>query len=578
MITSERKPRHAAALSPTKVLTVAQMRALEDDCFNQGLARAALMEQAIQGLAATIIERWPRQQHRNVVVLVGPGGNGADGLGLARALQLAGYRTHAACVADRAGQNDLWEAQHQFAQHCGVTLLPPRTAQDTTGLALLCAEADVLIDAIWGLGFSADRSMNLATLFSDIEKALRQRRTMSEPHLRHHPVVVAIDGPSGLELDGRTAADEVVALRAQETLTLGHWKPALVDDAYAPWVGRVTCVPFATPGPQHSSASMVSVSRTLEDLKHHLDSLPQVCHKYRRGTVWVAAGSARYPGAARLAIAGALAARPGYVRWLSDHDGFLPDLPASVVPVMQVGPHGSVDFAQDTGSTRDHPASGLFGPGRTCYTEHELAFIRNWPGPIVLDAGALENPTVLSLFPYPYAASLSAPRILTPHRGEFEKLWKVWSAQKTGRMSADAQTPDQPDSPQHHRLNLMERLQLMASNWNVTILLKGAATLIASPEGEVQVFYAPNNDLATAGTGDVLSGFLAALLARGAPATLAASSSVVLQSLAAKSLGNDALVKHPAAHQALDEGTCYPTALARAMALRLRQNSILQNQ
>jgi NAD(P)H-hydrate epimerase len=189
----------------------------------------------------------------------------------------------------------------------------------------------------------------------------------------------------------------------------------------------------------------------------------------------------------------------------------------SVVPINDTDLAAQLQVA----SSLARPVAFLFGPGQTEFSKLAIEFIQTWQGPIVLDAGTLRNKEILRLFPYPHSAALSAPRIMTPHRAEFEALWDHFS----GFRSNSARSSD---------LNLLERARLAATSLNAIIVLKGANTVIATPTGEVFVHAGANPLLATAGTGDILSGYLTGLLARGITAVTAIKAAVVVHAQAAR--------------------------------------------
>lgn len=559
------------------------MRAAEETCFDNGMHPAALMEQAIQGMAAVICEHWPAPRYRNVVVLAGRGNNGGDGLGLARVLQLRGYRCHAACLwpGNHSGHrpenpqtlpSELVENQRQCASFCGVTMIPGnRLDEGAEAFANLCAEADLVIDGVFGAGFRGTTPAREAALFAQIKRACQRREheeanTRQDGGQRRVPIIVAIDGPSGLSLDGAADPAHVEAMQAHHTLAIAWLKPAHIDDRFAPWTGQVTPIPLDLPRPPQTLARVINRRATVQRLHATLNSMPLCTHKYERGVVGIAAGSSTYPGAAELVVAGALAAAPGYVTWMEGLDDFRPRLPASVVPLAAAAV-ASDPLALEPSSLH-RPKSYVFGPGRAEFSEHDLAIIREWGGPVVLDAGALRHTRVLEVFPYPHAAALQAPRIVTPHRAEFDWMWRFFcDTRNTRNTNSLAHT----DTAHTAAMSLLERLQLMATEWRVTVVLKGANTLIANPEGAVLAHPFPNQQLATAGTGDVLAGFLAGLLSRGVPCDLATEATVVIHSLAAtvRSLDRSAYDTHGAkggvAHDFEPSQDCYPLALARAM-------------
>jgi NAD(P)H-hydrate epimerase len=551
-----------------RVLTVEQIKRTENACFDAGLPQAALMEQAIQGLARHIIRTYPMAQFPNVVVLAGKGGNGADGYGVARALALAGYKTHAINVenidpAKKGNEkssevSELNAAQQDFARHCKVTIIPSRA--DLHQLVFVCAQADIIIDAIYGTGFTGNMPEQVAGFFNLLKKEIRSgikaaAAPASSTKQMGKPVILAIDGPSGLNLNGIQDPASLESLQPRETLTLGSLKPALVDDSFGQAVGIVRCIPLAIPLPSEwESPILLSEYDTQSELRQELQlalaTHSVYAHKYERGRTIVSAGSEKYPGAGILALSGALAAFPGYVQAVqtgqTEASAASEKFP-SVVPINESDLASQLQIA----SSMARPVACLFGPGQTDFSKLTIEFIQTWQGAIVLDAGTLKNSEILRLFPYPHSAALSAPRIMTPHRAEFEALWNHFS----GFTSNSARASD---------LNLLDRTRLAATSLNAIIVLKGANTIIATPNGESFVHAGPNPLLATAGTGDVLAGYLTGLLARGVTAVTAAKAAVVIHAQAAQELltsSNDDGMNN--AHYASQ--LCFASMLAQKM-------------
>lgn len=519
-------PLHAQCYLPRSVVSRQVMQELEDAAFNQGLPQAALMEQAVQQLASRIAalaarqDPHPRvspgraeQQPKRLVFLCGNGGNGADAWGVARTLSLAGF----SCFAYRipGEQTELNRCQESYAHSCGVKPLPPQ--KDHTKLLELCAHADLVIDGLAGFGFQGQARGPLADLLgmlSDVKTA-----------------VVSIDLPSGLEADGRQNPEGIVAVRAALTLALGCLKPVHCDDQFLPFTGvtELLNLDLVRPHPDRELAQCVQSVGVVDELIRQLGALPLNAHKYTRGRCAVVAGSPAYPGAALLALGGALAAGPGYVTLYND-DPQINLAAAARWPSITCASYSevpSIPSSRTAGeSSAARPAALLSGPGLTNHTPALLETLRTWNGPVVLDAGSLVPEVVSALTPVASAASLLAPRILTPHQGEFDRLWGHFTARHPGLCA-----PSDTGKAQSN-LNRLERLRTLCLHLNCSIILKGPCTLIGFSTGRCLVHLHPNPDLARAGTGDVLSGFLAGLLSRGVPEECALPAAVVLHSRA----------------------------------------------
>ncbi|HEX2143743.1 MAG TPA: NAD(P)H-hydrate dehydratase [Glycomyces sp.] len=285
--------------------------------------------------------------------------------------------------------------------------------------------------------------------------------------------VVAVDVPSGVDVD--TGAVAGSAVTADVTVTFGARKPCHVLGRAALLTGRLVFIdiglaPFLDPHPAVRVASNPDIAQWWHRPGPDDD-------KYTRGVVGIAAGSERYPGAAVLATGGALAGPSGYVRYAGSAAEYVRRRHPEVVCTQEVKEAGRVQ-------------AWLAGPGFGT-DEVALAELRHVlvsPAPAVLDADALtligEYPSVLT--------QREAPVVLTPHDREYERLYGSLPAEDRGAAAA-----------------------ALAKRLNCTVLLKGHHTVVASSDGEVWANPTGRPQLATAGSGDVLGGFLASLLASG---------------------------------------------------------------
>ncbi|MGV9677981.1 NAD(P)H-hydrate dehydratase [Nocardia sp. NPDC003482] len=298
--------------------------------------------------------------------------------------------------------------------------------------------------------------------------------------------IVSADLPSGVDPD--TGAVDGPALRADVTVAFGAYKP--VHALAAPWCGRIELVPIGLrlPEPNLAALEPSAVGAHWPVPGPHDD-------KYSQGVTGVCAGSAAYPGAAVLCTGGAVAATSGMVRYAGTGAGDVLAHFPEVIAAEDVSKTGRVQ-------------SWVFGPGAgTDDTARDrLSEILATDLPVVVDADGL---TLLAADPT-LVTNRPAPTILTPHAGEF------------ARLTGQPPTPDRVASVRH-----------LAETWQVTVLLKGRATLVASPNGQVLVNEAGGSWSATAGAGDILSGMIGALLAAGHTPAIAAASAARAHSLAA---------------------------------------------
>ncbi|MGV9820330.1 NAD(P)H-hydrate dehydratase [Nocardia xishanensis] len=309
--------------------------------------------------------------------------------------------------------------------------------------------------------------------------------------------IVAADLPSGVDPD--TGAVAGPAVRAAVTVAFGAYKP--VHALAAPWCGRIELVPIGLRLPEPELAALEPA---------HIGARWPVPgpadDKYTQGVTGICAGSATYPGAAVLCTGGAVAATSGMVRYAGTGSA-------------QVLAHFPEVIAAHSVSDTGRVQSWVFGPGAGTDADarERLEQILATDLPVVVDADGL---TLLAAAPE-LVRDRAAPTVLTPHAGEFARL--------TGHeVGAD-------------RVGAVRDL---AEKWQVTVLLKGRATLVAAPGRQVLVNEAGGSWAATAGAGDVLSGVIGALLAAGRDPAWSAAAAARAHALAANLAAHE---NHPTA-------------------------------
>ncbi|WP_431953649.1 NAD(P)H-hydrate dehydratase [Nocardia lijiangensis] len=309
--------------------------------------------------------------------------------------------------------------------------------------------------------------------------------------------LVAADLPSGVDPD--TGAVAGPAVRAAVTVAFGAYKP--VHALAAPWCGRIDLVPIGLRLPEPSLAALEPERiGALWPVPGPTDD------KYTQGVTGICAGSATYPGAAVLCTGGAVAATSGMVRYAGTGSAqVLAHFPEVI----------AAESVPDTGRVQ----SWVFGPGSGTDADarERLERILATDLPVVVDADGL---TLLAAAPE-LVRGRTAPTVLTPHSGEFARL--------TGReVGADR----------------VGAVRDFAEEWQVTVLLKGRATLVAAPGRPVLVNEAGGSWAATAGAGDVLSGIIGALLAAGRDPAWSAAAAARAHALAANLAAHE---NHPVA-------------------------------
>ncbi|NEC90865.1 NAD(P)H-hydrate dehydratase [Streptomyces sp. SID12501] len=448
---------------------VETVRAAERELMAR-VPEGALMQRAAAGLAVACGQLMGRVYGSRVVLLVGSGDNGGDalyaGARLARrgagvtAVLLAPERTHAGGLAALRG--------------AGGTVM----GAQGDGVEGVIRRADLVVDGIVGIGGRGGLRSDALVLAEKVREA--------------RAAVVAVDLPSGVDADSGEVRG--VAIRADLTVTFGTHKPGLLIDPAREYAGTVRLVDIGL-------GEVLPELAELEALQHadvaRLLPVPGVeSDKYRRGVVGIAAGSARYPGAAVLAVAGALRGGAGAVRYVGPAaDAVIARFPE--VLVSDQGPHKA-----------GRVQAWVVGPGAG-EDAATVAEVLEADVPVLIDADGLR------LAERGAVRGRTAPTLMTPHAGEAAALLGVGRGEvEGGRLSA---------------------VRELAARYGATVLLKGSTTLVADPAGgAVRVNATGTGWLATAGSGDVLSGLSGSLLAAGLSALDAGSAGAYLHGLAGR--------------------------------------------
>ena len=488
------------------ILTAEQMRAVDRAAIDRlGVPGLVLMENAGRGVAEVIARARPQLRGLDVRVVCGAGQNGGDGFVIARHLSNAGARVRVLLAAPRAklaGDAGVYAA---IVERGGA--VPVEDASGDTGAAgwtARLAGAEVIVDALFGTGLRSDLTGAPAAAVQAMNAA---------PALR-----VAVDLPSGLDADSGAVRGQVV--RADVTATMGARKLALALDPEAP-VGRVEVVDLgisveavaraaALPGPfcHWMEPSMIAPL---------LPRRGSAAHKGTAGHLLVIAGSPGKTGAAALVGMAALRAGAGLVTVASTAAGQAA-LDAKVLEVMTASYAAGGDDA-DAGSydaiaaLAQRMKAAALGPGIPAGAGMRALvrrLVAELPLPLVVDADGLNH---LGDEAAALARRAPAPRVFTPHPGEMARL--------AGISTADVQ---------RDRLGVARRL---AADAGAVVVLKGARTIVAQPDGTAFVNPAATAALGTAGSGDVLTGVIAALVTQGLSALDGARAGVFVHGLAA---------------------------------------------
>lgn len=467
-----------------ELLTAEEMGRADRLAIEGGVPGATLMENAGRAVADEVVRRFPDQEA--VVVLCGPGNNGGDGFVAARHLKERGYKVRLGFDGDEA---HLPEDAAFMAKRFAGAHEPLRSE--------VLAGADVVVDALFGAGLARPIEGKLAAFVESLNAS-------GLP-------VVAVDVPSGV--DGTTGEVRGVAVRAAATVTFFRLKPG-----HLLLPGRIHCgeVSLADIGIPESVLAAIRPKTFANEPALWRAAFPwpqDEGHKYARGHAVVVSGPVYSTGAARLAARGALRVGAGLVTLASPRDALQVNA-AQLTAIMVREADDARGLKSLLADQRKNAV--LIGPGvgageRT--REMVLAALGS-NAAVVLDADALTtfagDPSAL----FAAIASRDAPVVLTPHDGEFARLF--------GDVAS---------------LPKLERARKAASRSGAIVALKGADTVVAAPDGAASINATTSPWLATAGTGDVLAGMILGLLAQGMPGFEAANAAVWLHGAAARDFG-----------------------------------------
>lgn len=447
----------------------------------------ALMQRAAAGLAVVCAEVLGRVYGKvygsRVVLLVGSGDNGGDALYAGARLARRGAGVSAVLLSP--------ERVH------GGGLAAFRAAGGrVAGSADVVRGADLVVDGIVGIGGEGG-------LRAGAVEVVRLVRELGVP-------VVAVDLPSGVDADSGVVSGD--AVRADVTVTFGAYKPGLLVDPGREYVGAVRLVDIGLGdalglggGAGGGAGGSEVEALQYADVASLLPLPTGESDKYRRGVVGIVAGSARYPGAAVLAVAGALRGGAGAVRYVGHAaDAVIARFPETLV---SAGPPSKAGRVQ----------AWVVGPGLGDDAER-LVDVVDADVPVLIDADGLR---LVDAAVVRGRGERGAPTLLTPHAGEAAALLGVSREEvERGRLAA---------------------VRELAGRYGATVLLKGSTTLVAGPPegggaggGAVRVNPTGTPWLATAGSGDVLSGLAGALLAAGLGAGDAGAVGAYLHGLAGR--------------------------------------------
>lgn len=472
------------------IVTVDQMRRLEQQADRQGITYAQMMQLAGKGAGELIYRRWKDEAFHATLGLVGSGNNGGDALVALTCLQSKGWVTRGYLLKDRDPQDEIV----QDYLKAGGTLCFFSQDENFIQLDAAIQQADILLDGILGTGMQ----LPLRGTAKQVLHHLNEQQEL--------PYCVALDCPSGIDCD-RGQADEN-ALHADWTICMAAVKQGMLRFPAFEYIGELDVVDINLPPELEGWQGISDHCIEQSAVRSILPKRSMQAHKGSFGTALLFAGSKNYPGAAYLAGKAAYRSGTGLVQIATiptvQHmlAGALPEATWVSLNETQAGFHAN----EDNGEIKEmlsKASSVLIGPGWSS-GDDTLAFyqdllktlkdegIKKGNG-VVLDADGLNLLCEISHF----EDFLPENTILTPHPGEMSRL--------TGKTIQEIQS------------DRIAIARTAAMEWKCVVVLKGALTVIANPGGQVAVIPMAVPALATAGSGDVLAGMLSGLLAQGVP-------------------------------------------------------------
>jgi ADP-dependent NAD(P)H-hydrate dehydratase / NAD(P)H-hydrate epimerase len=522
-----------------KLVSVAEMQAIESEANAAGITFEMMMENAGRGLADVVNEHYGFLEEDGICGLVGSGNNGGDTLVALAWLAEQGWPAYAYLARPRQVDDPYVE---RLKHHGGVVYAGWEDV-DFRKLKALIEENGVILDGMLGTGFRLPLKTEVAEILGFVREMVTQ--------MDDAPVIVAVDCPSGVDCDSGEVAGETIP--ADLTVTMAAVKQGLFQFPANDLVGELTVVRIGLPEGNQVLPGWEALQTRVVDAEWVSDIMPRRradAHKGTFGSALIVAGSLNYTGAAWLAGQAAYRIGAGLVTlavprplhailagqfpeatWLllPEVDGFLDRDAAGIVfenlervTALLVGPGFGVheatgEFLARLLASRPRPGIGFSGIAKSDPPARQVHL-----PPLVIDADGLKLLAGISDWPQ----RLPPLCVLTPHPGEMSIL--------TGLPKEEIQA------------NRIEIARHFSRSWGHIVILKGAFSVIAAPDGQTAIIPVATAALARAGTGDVLAGMVVGLLAQGVEPFAAAVAGTWIHAhagwRAAEQLGNSASV------------------------------------
>jgi len=490
----------------TYCLTVDQMRALESRANALGVSYAQMMQTAGEGVATALLKQFRKAKNKTCLGLIGTGNNGGDALIALSQLLKAGWACTAILPKARQPGDPLLSDFLALGRQILPALVPEQTA---SSLAKLLPQTTCILDGLLGTGFRGPIQPEIAGLLSSLQA------------FHKLPPVIALDCPSGVDCTSGSA--DPLTLIAHTTLCIEAVKLGLLKFPAANFTGNLKCLPLGLPEAAYEGCEdyprLISKALVRQLLPHR----PADGYKACFGSALIVGGSQHYTGAALLAGSACLRSGVG-LAYMAIPDAIYPALAGQLPEVIWELLPSSQGYISEKAMEHfpgllKQKDAWLIGPGLGL-TETTTAFFESLFKQVlpkaeqlpatVIDADGLRLLSALADWP-----KLLPPRtVLTPHPGEMAALSGLTvEAIQAGRLELAG----------HY-----------AQAWQVTLVLKGAFTVVASAQGELRILPFASSALAHGGSGDVLAGLICGLLAQGLEPFNAATLGVWLHARASR--------------------------------------------
>jgi len=464
-----------------KVLNAAQMKNIDRKTIEEiGILGPILMENAGIQIMRALRSKFPEPKREKIVIVAGRGNNGGDGLVVARHLFNQGCKPQVLLLGSKQEVKGDAALNLRIAQRIGIEIFEIKSTQTWTKQKKKVHQSTLLVDAIFGTGLTEPARGLYAKVIEDMNKS--------------KAYTIAVDIPSGLSSDSYQIVGPCV--KADLTVTLAAPKIAHVFPPAEDWVGELVVGEISVPPYLFDDDNLKLELVEKKDIQPYFEKRKKDTHKGTYGHLFIISGSFGKTGAAVMAGKAALKMGTGLVT-IGTPESCLPMVARPIVELMtEPLPETaerviSAEALEKTITLLKDKDALLIGPGISTHrstSKYVLSLLPKIKLPAVIDADALN---ILASEPETLK-SLSKPVILTPHPGEFARLVHLSTRDVLERK--------------------LELVPAFSKKYGVYLVLKSYKTLISTPEGKVFINPTGNPGMATAGSGDVLSGMIASLV------------------------------------------------------------------